>query len=221
MKNSTLPEAKDWDHYWQLDGTTRFTKVSWSKRRIMKVLQPYVGKGKRALDAGCGSGFFSNYFCDQGMDVTALDYAQEALDIAKKMTGGRARLMQQDLLLPRLDQVTDDRYDLIFSDGLLEHFPLEDQRKIINNWVSVLVSGGVIVTFVPNRWSPWELIRPFYMPGIEETPFVLKDLLSLHTHDALALLGQGGVNTLPFMFSPDAWVGSLWGMLLYVVVRKK
>ena len=34
----------------------------------------------------------------------------------------------------------------------------------------------VFITVVPNCWSPWEIIRPIFMPGIEERPFVLSQL---------------------------------------------
>ncbi len=114
-----------------------------------------------------------------------------------------------------------DRFDLIFSDGLFEHFSDEKQDKILHNFISVLQKEGVIVTFVPNKWSVWELIRPFYMPGIEEDPFTLKQLVDLHTRNGLAVIEQGGINTFPFAFSPDRYFGSTFGMLLYVVAKKK
>ena len=221
VKEIILPEAKDWNNYWSLEQTKKFTKVSWSKKRVSRILQPYVSVGKRALDAGCGSGFFSQYFCNNGMQTTALDYSQSALDIAKEKTNGRAQIIKADLVKENLEKIVSSKYEIIFSDGLLEHFSSDDQDKIVNNWFKVLADDGVLVTFVPNRWSPWELIRPFFMPGIEEDPFVLSQLIELNERNGLKVIASGGVNTVPFPFSPDAMFGSMWGMLLYTIAKKR
>lgn len=220
-KEGARPQANDWNNYWSLEQTQKFTKVSWSKKRIMRMLQPYVGSNQKALDAGCGSGFFSQYFCEHGMASTALDYSQAALDIAKEKTEGRAKLVKANLVEDDLSKIVSDKFDLIFSDGLLEHFSPTDQDKIVTNLSGVLASDGVLVTFVPNRWSPWELIRPFFMPGIEEDPFVLSQLIDLNERNGLKPLTSGGLNTVPFAFSPDGLLGSMWGMLLYTISKKR
>ena len=217
---AALPVAENWNRYWSLGQTKRFTKVSWSKRRIMNVLVPYLKKNGRALDAGCGSGFFSNYFSQQGMKTTALDYSSEALALARRQSGNRIEAAQKDLLNDDLASAFGQSFDLIFSDGLLEHFSSLDQDKIMRNLLKVLAPGGILVTFVPNRWSPWELIRPLYMPGIEEKPFVLADLIALNNRNGFKVREQGGVNTFPFALSPDRLVGRLFGMLLYTVAQK-
>ena len=217
----TSPDHLSWDYFWSKEGTTRFTQVSWSKRRIIKVLKNFIRPGQKALDAGCGSGFFSKCFCDQGMTTVAVDHSERALEIALKMTDGRCRTLKQDLLDQNAPRKIGKDFHLIFTDGLLEHFSDEDQDKIFKNFVSMLSPDGVIVTFVPNRWSPWELIRPFFMPGIDETPFILKELLDLNQRNGLKVIQKGGVNTFPFAFSPDEVFGSSFGMLLYTVAGKK
>ena len=221
MNQTTLPKAKDWNHYWSLDQTQQFTKISWSKRRMIHILNHWTRQGQWALDAGCGSGFFAQYFCQQGMSTVALDYSQEALAIAKAKTQGRAQILQKDLLASGLSQEIPERFDLIFSDGLMEHFSLSDQDKIFKNFFSLLRPEGALVTFVPNRFSPWELIRPLYMPGIEETPFILKELIDLNKRNGFKIIQQGGVNTLPFAFSPDHLCGAVFGMLLFTIAKKK
>jgi SAM-dependent methyltransferase len=215
----TLPKAQDWSRFWDLDRTEQFTKVGWAKRRIIGVVQPYIDKGKKALDAGCGSGFFSKYFCDQGMETVSLDYSEKALHIAQQMTEGRTKIAQKDLLSPHLSEELEGPFDLIFSDGLLEHFSKEDQDKILRNYKALLSHQGVVITFVPNRWSPWQLLRPLYMPGIEEIPFLLRELVDLNQRNGLHVIEQGGINTLPFAFSPDRYVGHLWGMLLFTIAK--
>ena len=215
-----LPDQKNWNQFWTRPQSQRFHQASWSKKRIMQVLQPCLTPGKKALDAGCGSGFFSVYFCDQGMQTVALDYSDAALRATQAAAGGRAQTVQADVLQENLTSRLPGRFDLIFSDGLLEHFVPKDQDRILQQWKGLLTPAGYIVTFVPNRWSPWELIRPFFMPGIAEMPFVLDELVDLHERNGLRIVEKGGINTLPFRFSPDKWLAEQFGMLLYIVARK-
>ena len=219
MSSKLNPVEKDWDRFWARQESRRFSEISWSKRRILSVLDEYAKQGKAALDAGCGSGFFSQYFCERGMRTVSLDYADSALEMAREKTQGKARCVKADLLSDHLPKILDGKFDIIFSDGLLEHFTGHEQDAILKNFKSVLTVGGVTVTFVPNRFSPWELIRPLYMPGIEETPFILSDLCDLHQRNGLSVIRTGGVNALPFRWSPE-WAAAQFGMLLYVVAQK-
>lgn len=219
MKTIQTPQDSDWDQFWGRSQSQRFSKISWSKRRILEVLKARCKPNDFALDAGCGSGFFTKFFCDQGMVATALDYSENALQMARQATGGQAKLVVADMVNDSLSQVLSERFNVIFTDGLFEHFSTEDQNRIMLNLISVLKPGGYIVTFVPNRWSPWELIRPFFMPGIEEKPFVLQQLVDLNRRNNLAVVQSGGVNVLPYRFSPE-FLGPSFGMLLFTVAKK-
>jgi SAM-dependent methyltransferase len=213
------PNAGHWNKFWENALGNRALRPSFSKKRLLHLLQPYVARTKRALDAGCGSGFFSKFFCDEGMETVSLDYSTQALALTKEMTQGRSGLIQADILNPDITGEIAQRFDLIFTDGLLEHFDGDDQNLIMLNLKRLLDEGGVIVTVVPNKFSPWELIRPLYMPGIEEKPFVLKELRSLNERNGLVILRSGGVNVWPFYGSPDAWLGGRVGMLLYTIAK--
>ncbi|MFA5059948.1 MAG: class I SAM-dependent methyltransferase [Candidatus Omnitrophota bacterium] len=211
------PQSGDWEQFWKTTNHYTAPKISWSKKRVLDVIKPYVVAGKNALDAGCGSGFFAKHFYDAAMATTALDYSPKALEITRQLTGGRVKIIQEDLLKPHLSSRISERFDLIFSDGLFEHFLPGEQDVIMKNFISLLNPNGVVVTFVPNRFSPWEIIRPFFMPGIDETPFVPRGLASLNERNGLKILGSGGVNVLPFFVSPEKFLGKYFGMLLYTI----
>lgn len=214
------PQDTDWDHFWNRDQSQKFRQASWSKQRVLHVLKDYVADGKIALDAGCGSGFFSSFFCAEGMTTISLDYSESALALTGQITEGLSRMIKADLVTDDLKACIDGKVDLIFSDGLFEHFSNKDQDQILANLLGVLSDDGVVVTFVPNRWSPWELIRPFCMPGIQETPFVLSELVDLNQRNHLNVIDCGGVNTIPFKYSPDKILAQTFGMLLYTVAKK-
>lgn len=210
----------DWDKFWNLKRTKKFSQESWSKKRILSILEQYVVSGKRALDAGCGSGFFSRFFCDRGMETVSLDYSDNALKKVEQITNGRAKILKADLLNCNLEALLQDRFSVIFSDGLFEHFSKDEQDKILKNLLSVLDREGVVITVVPNRWSPWQCIRPFFMRGIKEKPFVVKELRKLHQRNGLEVIFSGGINVLPFRISPEKLMGKNFGMLLYVVAER-
>ncbi len=213
-------KESDWDRYWEGARGGRFTRVSWSKRRMEAVLEPFLRPGVRVLDAGCGSGYFSAHFVDRDCRVSTLDHSKEALEMARRLTKGRAEeYLADDLLDPSFAERHAEKYDLVFTDGLFEHFQEEEQRRILGNFIAALCPGGLVATFVPNKYSWWTLVRPFVMPGIYEKPFGRSGLLSLH--EGLSIEGEGGISVWPFRHSPDRILGRSFGMLRYVLARKE
>jgi SAM-dependent methyltransferase len=211
---------KNWDSFWKKSDQSALKVTSWSKRRVLSVLELYLFGKNRVMDAGCGSGFYSSFFCEKGLETIALDYSDAALDLTRDCTSGRAQVLKADFLEQDLSVLIAGKVDLIFTDGLFEHFAQPQQDRIMQNFYSVLSNQGLIVTVVPNRWSPWQLIRPFMMPGINEQPFMLQGLMSLNQRNGLTVLSSGGMNTLPFRISPEGWFADWFGMLLYTVAKK-
>ncbi len=207
-------KKENWDRFWSAEGSVRFTKKSWSKVRIMEVLDGVVREGMQVLDAGCGSGFFSAYFLEKGCRVWALDHSEASLEIARKSTQGRCQAyLKEDLFQDDWKGPFRNQFDLIFSDGLFEHFPEADQRRLMSHFNELKKENGTVATFVPNRYSWWEVVRPFVMPGIQEVPFTPSKLMELHS--GMRLLKTGGLNVLPFRNSPERFLGSRLGMILY------
>ncbi|MFP4472772.1 MAG: class I SAM-dependent methyltransferase [Candidatus Omnitrophota bacterium] len=219
MADRPLAERSDWDGFWSRDNAEQYGRISWSKRRIIRLLGPLTAPDMAVMDAGCGSGFFSRYFLDQGARVTSVDYAPAALDMARAACQDRARFLPADMLDRSFPDECGESYDLIFSDGLLEHFSPQEQDRLLNNFFRVLRPGGTIATFVPNRWSPWQLIRPFMMPGIKEKPFTGRGLTEAHVRNGLCVKQSGGVNVLPLGPSPE-FLAPVFGMLVYVIAGK-
>lgn len=213
-----LPEERNWDDFWESKADSRFTKKSWSKTRMMALLDSVVEPGMDVLDAGSGSGFFSNYFIHKGCNVYSLDYSQDALELTKRMTGNRSQeYLREDLLDGGFGDRYRNRFDIIFSDGLFEHFPPEEQQKIMSVFIESKKDEGLITTFVPNKYSWWEVVRPLFMPGIKEKPFTMGKLLELHGQ--LLCLKKGGLNVIPASLSPDGLLGQKLGMILFVFAR--
>jgi len=208
----------EWSHFWSNNKDGQFTKISWSKRRIIVILNRYLKRGITVLDAGCGSGFFSAYFISRACNTFCLDYSPVALEITKGQTkGGAQEYILGDLLDGDLIGRYEGRFDIIFTDGLFEHFSGDEQAIIAGHFKAMKKQDGKIITFVPNRFTWWTVLRPFYLPGIQEKPFTMGRLQQLHQENGITIDEWGGINVLPCKYSPDLLIGKHIGMLLYCV----
>jgi len=218
LRDGEYALSEDWDDFWAVNRASRFAHESWSKRRMVSILDKYLQPSMAVLDAGCGSGYFSAYFLSKGCQTYSLDFSAKALDATRKRTAGQCvAYLWEDLLDTQLATRFKGKFDLIFSDGLLEHFSLSEQNAILSSDVHMKKPQGYVVSFVPNLFSFWTLVRPLFMPGIKEHPFVLRQLRFLHEQNGLQCIECGGINVLPTKWSPDRLLGRWGGMLLYCV----
>jgi 2-polyprenyl-3-methyl-5-hydroxy-6-metoxy-1,4-benzoquinol methylase len=177
MNAHLLPTSRHWNRFWKTNPDSRFTRISWSKRRITALLDAIVATGMTLLDAGCGSGFFSRYVIERGCHVYSLDYSPDALEVTRKVTRGRSTAyLQADSLESNFLHTYSSIFDLIFTHDLLEHFTCPEQQHILDTFTVLKKRRGVVATFTPTVYSPWQLIRPILMPGIKEESFTIAGL---------------------------------------------
>lgn len=95
----------------------------------------------RALEAGCGVGFFSKEFEQRyGRPVVPLDLGWEGLRYARKL--GLTRLVRGNvarLPFPR------HAFDLVLSLDVLVHFPRGEESIAVSEMARVLAPGGLMV----------------------------------------------------------------------------
>lgn len=205
-----------WDKYWR----EYSLKPGRSKKRMIKIMTPFLNhfsKNARILDAGCGTGYFSAFFASGGFEVYSIDTSKKALSITKKRLSSlnlNAKVKKMDV---RKLKYPKNYFDVVFTDGLLEHF--EKPENILIEFKRVLKPKGIVFTFVPNKYSYWFFLKPFLMKDIKENPFVLKRLLRLHKSLGFYIMKNDGLNVLPFKISPE-FLGRIFGRILYVVAKK-
>src|SRR5688572_6010205 len=108
-------------------------------------------KPHRILEIGSGSGAMSIFLSWLGFEVVSIDLDPKVIDKAKEENtrwNGRATFEVADTFaLPYLDQ----SFDIIFHQGLLEHFSDSEIRKMLTEQLRV---AEKVVFSVPNHNYP-------------------------------------------------------------------
>ena len=134
--------------------------------------------GARILEVGAGLGLTSAYLSTCGIDVAALEPAglgfQEHAALAANVaiTVGS----HHDLLTigaADLDPETHGRFDVIFSNNVLEH--IVDPQEALRSMRGVLADGGVMIHSCPNYSVPFE--PHFGLPLLPGRPAATRRLL--------------------------------------------
>jgi len=123
--------------------------------RVKTGFSPEQLRGKRVLDAGCGSGRYSAVAAKWGAQVTAMDLSQavrKAFQIAAPLG---TRCIQGDLLNPPFRAQS---FDVVFSIGVLHHTP--DAHKAFLEIADLVKPGGRLAVWVyrKNTW-PQEFLN--------------------------------------------------------------
>jgi len=108
--------------------------------------------GKMVLDAGCGSGRFSEIALKLGASLIAVDYSS-AVDASKQnLSAANKLIVQGDLAaLPVLDQT----FDYIYCIGVLQH--TSEPARIVKELLRCLKIGGEI-TLTFYEYSSWHVL---------------------------------------------------------------
>lgn len=115
--------------------------------------------GKRVLEIGCGIGTDTINFARHGAQVTAVELTEKSLEVARqraKVFGleDRVRFIQADA--ERLSEaVPVDRYDLVYSFGVIHHTP--HPERVIGEIRKYVTPQSTVKIMVYNRWS-WKVL---------------------------------------------------------------
>jgi len=138
-----------WDAYWQQHGDPHATYDN-DDRILTPILALGDVRGKRILEVGAGSGRDSIELARQGAIVTVIDYVPSSLTVVAKnaaQAGVPIQLVCGDgTRMP----FPDDTFDVVFHQGLMEHF--RDPKPLLNDNRRVLKPGAHVVIDVPQRW---------------------------------------------------------------------
>lgn len=110
--------------------------------------------GKRILDAGCGTGAYTEWLLDHGTEVVGVDASEEMLKHATERVGDRAEFHQADLG-SSLDFAADDEFDGVVSGLALGY--VKDWQQTFSEFARLLDSSGFVVFSVKHPFDEYPL----------------------------------------------------------------
>ena len=121
-----------------------------SRRNYLLDLLKDVPKESKILDIGCSSGIFLKDLENLGFkpeNLFGIDISEIAIENCK------ANGLQHCFVMDAQNITLTETFDIIIASDCLEH--LEDDKKALKNWKSLLKIGGVMYVFVPAFMSLW------------------------------------------------------------------
>lgn len=172
-----------------------------TKRRLEVIFDELLEldlSGKKLLDAGSGTGWFSCKAASRGANVVSLDVGEKILaQVAKKCESRRVVGSVLDIPFPA------ESFDIVLSTEVIEHTP--DPKRAIREMHRVLKKNGTLILTVPNKiWHPAIVIanllkvRPY--EGYENWVGWLQ-LRNWTKEIGLELEVMKGIHLFPFIFS--------------------
>ncbi len=121
---------------------------------IIKYLR--ITPGMRVLDIGCGRGEMVLYAAKRGAKAIGIDYATEAIKLAKlvlmKQKKEIAKNMQFLIMDAKKLKFSSNSFDLIIMTDVVEHLYPEELDNVFNECKRVLKPGGkMVIHTAPNR----------------------------------------------------------------------
>jgi SAM-dependent methyltransferase len=153
-----MAEAAHWERFW--DRKRDVSEVYSNAGRIERELQRCTSlDGALVLEVGAGTGRDGEDLARRGARVVELDSAAASLAIVEEV----ARRAALPLLPVAGDALrlpfADGAFDVVFHQGLLEHFRPPQARRLLQENVRVLRPGGLLCVDVPQRWHPYTALK--------------------------------------------------------------
>lgn len=190
---------KGWDDIWH-----HHTKLNWFGRRLkssqrkilLKVLNKIkLEKNSKIIDIGCGTGSMINFFREFGYkNSVGIDASEESLKVCSKLFGYKKNkdVFQMDA---RKIKFGAKSFNLVFSDGMLEHLPSLD--KALSEFARI--SKKYILLFQPNQTSVFGRVKEFaskhhHVSWEKEYEYSKEDYVKPLEKKGFKLIGSGSIN---------------------------
>lgn len=199
MREST---PRHWDDYWKKQDDLE-DAYSNEDRLIDALLAQLDPAGKRILEVGGGSGRDSIRLAKMGAEVTVIDYVRSSLDVVARNAekhGAVITLAHGDALAMPF---ADGTFDVVFHQGLLEHF--RDPGPLLRENRRVLKPGGLVLIDVPQRWHIYTAMKHVLIAMNRwfagwETEFSIGQLTRIVEAEGFQVIGRYGDWMVPGFF---------------------
>ncbi len=168
----------------------------------LPAIRKLLPKGQhKLLDAGCGSGFVSNWLSGLGHKVWGCDYSASGVELAKEHFPD-VEYFQADLIAGPPSIMPEGGYDGIVSVEVIEH--LYDPEAFLKNLYSAIRPGGFIILTTPyhgyvknltlsviNQWDAHFMVNSAGGHIKFFSPATLKSMMEEVGYQELKTIGAG------------------------------
>lgn len=184
----TIEQTNEWEAIWKRQGLldhfidTGRDIYNWFFRLI---LSRYLESSSNVLELGSGRASLTLSLAPKIGSLTGVDISETAVEQSTTDAARRGLTNVSFCIDDCTKLVLTDRYDFVWSQGLLEHF--EDPHVIASEHYRMLAPGGVALLSVPYKYSYhliwYTLTRPaflrFLWPWTEQIFYDKKKLLAI------------------------------------------
>ncbi|HSG29415.1 MAG TPA: class I SAM-dependent methyltransferase [Candidatus Krumholzibacterium sp.] len=194
MSPKRVSEKQHWNDFW--DRSPDVSEVYDNEGRVSRHFGSLESfGGKRILEVGAGTGRDGIFMAGEGAHVVSLDYSPSSL----RMIGDQLS-DSDDVALCCGDAFelpfADDTFDLVFHQGLLEHF--RNPGDMLREHHRVLRKGGYILVDVPQRYHYYTPLKHMFIAAgrwfagweTEFSPGELESLLESCSFEVVRTYGE-------------------------------
>ena len=198
--------------------------------RVQWIAQHAQLAGVKTLDIGCGGGILSEALAREGALVTALDMAEDSIDIAREhAANSQLTIDYQAVTAEAWAEVHPESYELITCMELLEHVP--DPASVIHASAQLLAPGGMVFYSTINRnpkaWAltiaAAEYLLKWIPKGTHQYDTFIKpsELSAMARQSGLEVVGLAGVGYQPWKSKQYPFVPTNDTSVNYMMVCRK
>jgi SAM-dependent methyltransferase len=147
------------------------SKIPWADQKVNPNFEEWLGqrkiqgRGKKALEVGCGLGDNAERLAELGFEVTAFDISPTAADwCQRRFPQSRVRYAVEDLF--HAPETWKEAFDFVLESYTLQVLPPDLRGPAIQRISSFVAPGGTLLVIArgrnpedPKGEMPWPLVR--------------------------------------------------------------
>jgi len=204
-----------WNDYWKKYSVSK--AENWLILERNKIINSYLDKinssKKEVVEVACGYGSNIKLIkkCRNDVECYAIDNSSVAIELIKEEIPNAFLSDCKNTTFP------ENKFDLIFSAGLMEHF--RDERPFLIEMKRILKYDGYLITFVPARYSLWEIFQLLHFGmwkhGYEKS-YTYSELRSLLINEGFHVIEIVGIDP----FSINGFIMKLFNITFSPVIKR-
>lgn len=193
---------QSWHQHWAAQETIkRLRVINTAYPEVVQLLLELTSEKSNCLELGCGSGTYAIELLAHQRKCLASDFSEEALALTKIKGQELYNIEVPTQLIDIYDiPYPENTFDLIFSDGLIEHL---DMPKALKEMKRVLKPDGWMVAKVPNGSLLYKIVYYLLSP-IENRP----DEAWLSQSEWQNIVRESGYKNISLSQSGSVFIGS-------------